>query len=176
MKPAYKIGLDIGSTTIKVVVLDEKEEIAFSHYERHNARIREKLLGVLSAIRQQTGDVPVSLHLTGSVGMGIAERCQLPFTQEVVAATNYIRQKHMRGLGDAILCARSFIDDEPFAVLLGDDVVYNETKRLLTDQHAYDTMSNAVNPYGDGKAAQRIVQAILHDFGGEETLMKEFSL
>lgn len=94
MKPAYKIGLDIGSTTIKVVVLDEKEEIAFSHYERHNAKIREKLLGVLSAIRQQTGDVPVSLHLTGSVGMGIAERCQLPFTQEVVAATNYIRQKH----------------------------------------------------------------------------------
>jgi UTP--glucose-1-phosphate uridylyltransferase len=39
---------------------------------------------------------------------------------------HYIRQKHMRGLGDAILCAKSFIDDEPFAVLLGDDVVYNE--------------------------------------------------
>lgn len=44
---------------------------------------------------------------------------------------HYIRQKHMRGLGDAILCARSFIDDEPFAVLLGDDVVYNETNPAL---------------------------------------------
>ncbi len=43
----------------------------------------------------------------------------------------YIRQKHMRGLGDAILCARSFIDNEPFAVLLGDDVVYNETRPAL---------------------------------------------
>lgn len=39
---------------------------------------------------------------------------------------HYIRQKHMRGLGDAILCARSFIDNEPFAVLLGDDIVYND--------------------------------------------------
>ena len=44
---------------------------------------------------------------------------------------HYIRQKHMRGLGDAILCARSFIDNEPFAVLLGDDVVYNETRPAL---------------------------------------------
>ncbi|ERT57829.1 UTP--glucose-1-phosphate uridylyltransferase GalU [Megasphaera vaginalis (ex Srinivasan et al. 2021)] len=44
---------------------------------------------------------------------------------------HYVRQKHMRGLGDAILCARSFIDDEPFAVLLGDDIVYNETNPAL---------------------------------------------
>jgi UTP--glucose-1-phosphate uridylyltransferase len=44
---------------------------------------------------------------------------------------HYIRQKHMRGLGDAILCAQSFIADEPFAVLLGDDVVYNETNPAL---------------------------------------------
>lgn len=44
---------------------------------------------------------------------------------------HYIRQKHMRGLGDAILCARSFMGGEPFAVLLGDDVVYNEGKPAL---------------------------------------------
>lgn len=44
---------------------------------------------------------------------------------------HYIRQKHMRGLGDAILCAQSFIDDEPFAVLLGDDVVYNDCNPAL---------------------------------------------
>ena len=44
---------------------------------------------------------------------------------------HYIRQKHMRGLGDAVLCAQSFIADEPFAILLGDDVVYNETNPAL---------------------------------------------
>lgn len=55
------------------------------------------------------------------------------------------------------------------------DVVYAETKRLLTDQAAYDAMSNAVNPYGDGKASQRIVQAILHVFAGEEAVPDDFS-
>ncbi|MBO6246588.1 MAG: UTP--glucose-1-phosphate uridylyltransferase GalU [Anaerovibrio sp.] len=44
---------------------------------------------------------------------------------------HYIRQKHMNGLGDAILCARSFMGGEPFAVLLGDDVVYTEGKPAL---------------------------------------------
>ncbi|MCR5176040.1 MAG: UTP--glucose-1-phosphate uridylyltransferase GalU [Anaerovibrio sp.] len=44
---------------------------------------------------------------------------------------HYIRQKYMRGLGDAILCARSFMGDDPFAVLLGDDVVYNQEKPAL---------------------------------------------
>ncbi len=44
---------------------------------------------------------------------------------------HYIRQKHMRGLGDAILCAKSFMNNEPFAVLLGDDVVYNPERPAL---------------------------------------------
>ena len=44
---------------------------------------------------------------------------------------HYIRQRYMRGLGDAILCARAFMGDEPFAVLLGDDVVYNPEKPAL---------------------------------------------
>ncbi|WP_315265802.1 UTP--glucose-1-phosphate uridylyltransferase GalU [Selenomonas noxia] len=44
---------------------------------------------------------------------------------------HYVRQKYMRGLGDAILCARSFVGDEPFAVLLGDDVVYHPEHSAL---------------------------------------------
>ena len=94
MKQTYKMGLDIGSTTIKAVVLNEDNQIVFSRYERHNAKIKEKLHDMLSAVQAQTGDVFLRLHLTGSVGMGIAERCGLPFVQEVVAATHYIRQTH----------------------------------------------------------------------------------
>ena len=44
---------------------------------------------------------------------------------------HYIRQRYMRGLGDAILCAKAFMGDEPFAVLLGDDVVYNPDNPAL---------------------------------------------
>ncbi len=58
---------------------------------------------------------------------------------------HYIRQKHMRGLGDAVLCAKSFIGDEPFAVLLGDDIVYNETMPALRQMiDVYDRVGAAV--------------------------------
>ena len=92
MEPCYSIGLDIGSTTIKAVVLDAGGQPVFTHYERHNAQIREKLLELLAAMAPVTGTSVVRLHLTGSVGMGIAETCGLDFVQEVVAATHYVRR------------------------------------------------------------------------------------
>lgn len=91
-------------------------------------------------------------------------------------------QEEAPSLGKPVLVLRN-TTERPEAVeagtvrLIGTDkeVVYAETKRLLTDQAAYDAMSNAVNPYGDGKASQRIVQAILNDFAGEGTLPDDFS-
>ena len=93
MDNIYKIGLDIGSTTIKAIVLSPDREIAFSRYERHNAQIQEKLLGIFNAICERLGDVKATVCLTGSVGMGVAERYGLPFIQEVVATTHYIRHQ-----------------------------------------------------------------------------------
>ena len=85
----YKVGLDIGSTTTKMVVLDKDgTTVLFSGYKRHQAKIQECLLGFLYQIKEQLGDIPLSFHITGSVGMGISEKCSLPFVQEVVAATN----------------------------------------------------------------------------------------
>ena len=86
-------------------------------------------------------------------------------------------QEEAPSLGKPVLVLRN-TTERPEAVEAGTvrligtdkDVVYAETKRLLTDQAAYDAMSNAVNPYGDGKASQRIVQAILHVFAGEEAV------
>ena len=91
-------------------------------------------------------------------------------------------QEEAPSLGKPVLVLRN-TTERPEAVEAGTvrligtdkDVVYAETKRLLTDQDAYDAMSNAVNPYGDGKASQRIVQAILHVFAGEEAVPDVFS-
>lgn len=91
-------------------------------------------------------------------------------------------QEEAPSLGKPVLVLRN-TTERPEAVEAGTvrligtdkDVVYAETKRLLTDQAAYDAMSNAVNPYGDGKASQRIVQAILHAFSGEEAVPDDFS-
>ena len=93
MDAIYRIGLDIGSTTIKAIVLSPDGDIVFSCYERHNAQIQEKLLSVFTAIHERLGNVQAAVCLTGSVGMGVAERYGLPFIQEVVAATHYIRHQ-----------------------------------------------------------------------------------
>ena len=89
-----RIGLDVGSTTLKVVVLDDHDNICFSTYVRHNARIRETLSVVFSELGERFGDELFGLTITGSVGLGIAERTQIPFVQEVVASTAYVRRYH----------------------------------------------------------------------------------
>ena len=71
----YRIGLDIGSTTIKCVVIDSAEKIIFKLYKRHNAKILESLIEVFDELYNNMGDMHVSLGITGSVGMGIAEKC-----------------------------------------------------------------------------------------------------
>ena len=81
-----KIGLDVGSTTIKCVVLDEKEKIVYQSYERHYSQITEKMEELLSRVQKdyvKGEDAMVSV--SGSAGMGIAESCSLPFIQEVYA-------------------------------------------------------------------------------------------
>ena len=91
----YKVGLDIGSTTTKMVVLDKDgTTVLFSGYKRHQAKIQECLLGFLYQIKEQLGDIPLSFHITGSVGMGISEKCSLPFVQEVVAAAKAIQKDY----------------------------------------------------------------------------------
>lgn len=92
-------------------------------------------------------------------------------------------QEEAPSLGKPVLVLRD-TTERPEAVAAGTvrligtdkDVVYKETKRLLTDSDAYHAMSMAVNPYGDGKASQRIVQAILHAFGGKKEVPEEFCL
>ncbi|MGM9748282.1 MAG: BadF/BadG/BcrA/BcrD ATPase family protein, partial [Candidatus Cryptobacteroides sp.] len=93
----YRIGIDIGSTTIKCVVLDITDNQIFKEYRRHNAKIRETLLELMGDIYGKIGDDhPVSIGLTGSIGMGVAEKCGFPFVQEVVAATKAISHRGLK--------------------------------------------------------------------------------
>lgn len=94
MEQTYRLGLDAGSTTLKLALLDDGGHLVFSRYERHHAKVGETLAALLADAHAAVGDVRVVPHVTGSVGMGIAEACGLPFVQEVVAATQYIRRCH----------------------------------------------------------------------------------
>ena len=81
-----KIGLDVGSTTIKCVVLDDSNQIVYKSYERHFSQITEKMTELLTKVRKEViGGNQAQLTVSGSAGMGISDTCNLPFVQEVYA-------------------------------------------------------------------------------------------
>ena len=89
-----RVGIDIGSTTAKVVAVEESDKILYSNYVRHHARIKEALLACLEELAAAVDNPEVSVRITGSIGMGVAEKYSLPFVQEVVAATRAIRESY----------------------------------------------------------------------------------
>ena len=76
-----RLGIDIGSTTLKAVLTDENGRILFSKYQRHLSRIPETATEVLSLAKEICNDEEVFVCLSGSAGMGVAESLDLPFIQ-----------------------------------------------------------------------------------------------
>ncbi len=90
---SVRIGLDIGSTTIKCAVLNEEDELIYQSYHRHMAQVKEKALELLGYIREHiTKDQPVQLSITGSAGLGVAQISNIPFVQEVYATQTAVRR------------------------------------------------------------------------------------
>ncbi len=97
-----RIGLDIGSTTIKCVVLGEAGEILFRSYQRHFSQITQKTRELLEEIRQKLPQcLRARLAISGSAGMGLADSCGIPFVQEVYATR--IAAKKLIPQGDVII-------------------------------------------------------------------------
>ena len=73
----FTLGIDIGSTTVKIAVLDEKNELLFSDYERHFANIQETLSDLLGRAVHQLGAIHASPVITGSGGLTLASWCSV---------------------------------------------------------------------------------------------------
>ena len=86
----YRIGIDIGSTTVKVVVLDETQKLLFRSYERHFSKVREKTCEILRGIRADYTGQQVQAVITGSAGLGVARAARLSFVQEVYATAQAV--------------------------------------------------------------------------------------
>lgn len=98
----FKIGLNIGSTTAKIVVIDENDKIIFSRYRRHNTQMMDVVLSYLNELESIIGNEKVSLNVSGSVGMGLAELYDFPFIQEVVAASKIIQRHYPIHIGSRL--------------------------------------------------------------------------
>ena len=88
---SLRIGIDIGSTTVKVVVLDENNKLLFRSYERHYSKARERACETLNSIRDMLSGKDVKLVITGSAGLGVAKAAGLDFVQEVYATAAAVR-------------------------------------------------------------------------------------
>ena len=87
-----KLGIDIGSTTVKIAILNETDELLFSDYERHYANIQETLATLLKRAMDKLGAISLNPVITGSGGLTLAKHLNVPFTQEVVAVSTSLNK------------------------------------------------------------------------------------
>ena len=93
-KERCKLGIDIGSTTLKICLLDQSDKLVYGIYRRHNASPEKTAVRALEELRAEVGNLGVRVRMTGSVGMGYAERMGIGFEQEVIAAGEYVKRFH----------------------------------------------------------------------------------
>lgn len=89
-----RVGIDIGSTTVKVVVLDENNALLFRSYERHFSKTRERTVETLYAIRDMLMGQTVHMVITGSAGLGVSKASGIDFVQEVYATAAAVQEYH----------------------------------------------------------------------------------
>lgn len=89
----YRVGIDVGSTTLKTVILDEKENIVEKSYQRHFSKVREVTLEHMKKLETLLEGSSCQVAITGSAGLGIAKDCGLPFVQEVFSTVGAVKKR-----------------------------------------------------------------------------------
>ncbi len=87
----YHLGIDIGSTTVKLVVIDGTDTVLFSRYRRHLSDVRNTIADLMNECIEQFGNISCTVALTGSGGVSLSKNLQLPFLQEVITGSAAIR-------------------------------------------------------------------------------------
>ncbi len=90
----YRAGLDIGSTTAKIVVMDDSDILVYSDYQRHHAQVYHIALEFFRQISKQDPNCLLNLKLTGSAALGTSQKTGLPFVQEVIATHKVVQKKY----------------------------------------------------------------------------------
>lgn len=87
----HKLGIDIGSTTVKIAILNENNELLFADYERHFANIRETLSDLMEKAQDALGNLRLEPVITGSGGLTLAKHLGIPFVQEVISVSTALQ-------------------------------------------------------------------------------------
>ena len=89
----YRAGIDIGSTTVKLVVLDDNDDIIYGQYRRHMARTQATLAELLAEAKNKIGECSLRIKITGSGAINLAKALEIEFVQEVVAVATALKHE-----------------------------------------------------------------------------------
>ncbi len=89
-KEQYNLGIDVGSTTVKIAVIDNNDKLVFSRYKRHYSDIWKTLQELIQEVHQELSNPRIKIAVTGSGGMSISEHLNIPFVHEVIAGSKAI--------------------------------------------------------------------------------------
>ena len=90
-KTLHKLGIDIGSTTVKIAILNDNNDLLFADYERHFANIRETLTNLIARAKDSLGNILLAPMITGSGGLTLAKHLGIPFVQEVISVSTALQ-------------------------------------------------------------------------------------
>ena len=156
MTGTYRLGIDIGSTTVKVAILDQEKNLLFSDYRRHFANIQETLADLLEEAKEKLGDCTLSCMVTGSGGLSLAKHMGQPFCQEVVAVANSLKE---------------FYPQTDVAIELG-----GEDAKIIYFKGGIDQRMNGICAGGTGSFIDQMASLLDTDASGLNELAKNFQM
>ncbi len=93
MRDYFNLGIDVGSTTVKVIIINQAKEVVYQDYRRHFSEVQTTVISMLEAAQDILENEEVAVTITGSGGLSISEELEIPFIQEVIAASNAVEEE-----------------------------------------------------------------------------------
>jgi len=149
-----RIGIDVGSTTLKIVVLDENMSILYKRYERHFSDIKATLINMIEDVKTILNRKEIAILITGSAGMGISKKLNIPFVQEVIASTRAIER---------------FIPHTDVAIELG-----GEDAKITYLGHSLEQRMNGTCAGGTGAFIDQMASLLQTDASGLNEYAKNY--
>ncbi len=154
MSNYYSLGIDIGSTTVKIVVLNDEKEILFSDYERHFANIQETLATLIKKAIDSLGDLNILPVITGSGGLSISNHLDSPFVQEVIAVATSLQD---------------YAPHTDVAIELG-----GEDAKIIYFTNGVEQRMNGICAGGTGSFIDQMASLLKTDAGGLNDYAKDY--
>ncbi len=157
MKHSYKLGIDVGSTTVKIVLLDSNSNIVFSDYKRHFSNIKDTLKNLIQEVYNKFGNCTLMSMITGSGGLSLSKSLNIDFIQEVVAVSKSIETK---------------IPKTDVAIELGGE----DAKILYFERNNVEQRMNGICAGGTGSFIDQMASLLQTDADGLNELAKNYNI